>query len=97
MRRAPFAYFGGHEVIATIFEYCPGFMPEGLNISVNGGDEDWAMEIPPEWVQGGVPCGVARLIECYEARFGGSAEFPAVRKYDHPTKLDWQLWVGSHS
>lgn len=59
--------------------------PEELQISTNGGDEDWIAEVPPSykytpsWIESS-PFGIC----CTD-------------RYDHPTKEGWTIFIGSHA
>jgi len=61
--------------------------PEKLQISQNGGDEDWLAEVPPNyanqyisWLESGTNFGVCD-----------------VAVYDHPEKQGWKIHIGCHS
>lgn len=60
--------------------------PKELQISTNGGDEDWLAELPPDFTDDYIP-----WIE--SSSFGGyeTLEMP------HPTKTGWTIRIGVHA
>lgn len=60
--------------------------PEALQISTNGGDEDWLAEVPPEkdykWV---------------EWLDYGTFGVCCIDELPHPTKEGWRIFIGSHA
>ena len=72
-----------HEPI-LVWEYCSA--PKELQISQNGGDEDWLAEIPPEFVEA--------YIGWLESDSFGCCD---ITEFDHPTKIGWIIKIGSHA
>jgi hypothetical protein len=61
--------------------------PENLQgLSQNGGDEDWLAEIPPKYQD--------EYISWLETPSFGCC---CVDEYDHPTKKNWKVKIGSHA
>ena len=68
----------------TVYEYCEA--PKELQISTNGGDEDWLAEIPPHYA--------GHWIGWLEGEGFGCC---CIDEYDHPTKPGWKIKIGSHA
>lgn len=56
------------------------------DLSVNGGDEDWLLEVPPGVLDDYMPTWVYATDSCGE---------PDV--LDHPKKKGWHVIIGSHA
>jgi len=68
----------------TIWRYYEA--PKELQISTNGGDEDWLAEIPPNYKDDYIS-----WLEC--PTFGCCC----VDEFPHPTKKGWKIKIGSHA
>lgn len=61
--------------------------PKELQISQNGGDEDWLAEVPPHLADTWIPW----------MREGGGFGCCGVEEHDHPTKPGWKIRIGCHA
>ena len=60
-------------------------------VSTNGGDEDWLVEVPPNYQTDLWGChGVPRWVESLDVML-------EPKMYDHPTKPGWKIIIGSHA
>lgn len=60
--------------------------PLELQISENGGDEDWLAEVPPEFIDEWIG---------WMDRYTSFGYF-CVDEHDHPTKPGWKVRIGCH-
>ena len=61
--------------------------PENLrNLSTNGGDEDWLVEMPQHYYDCGIPYWMERMDSCREPKI-----------YQHPSKPGWMVIIASHA
>lgn len=56
------------------------------DLSTNGGDEDWIVELPKSFHQYGAPSWVEGIAACRDPN-----------EYPHPTKPDYVVYIGSHA
>lgn len=56
------------------------------DLSQNGGDEDWLVELPPGWDEYGLPFWCEAMDSMHEPQ-----------SYDHPAKPEWQVVIGAHA
>ena len=55
-------------------------------LSTNGGDEDWLVELPPGWENYGTPFWIEAMDSCREPSH-----------YPHPTRPGWKVIIGAHA
>lgn len=60
--------------------------PANLQISTNGGDEDWLAEVPPELKDDYIPWLESSAFGCCE-----------IEVVPHPAKEGWMIHIGSHA
>jgi hypothetical protein len=56
------------------------------NLSTNGGDEDWIVELPPGFEEYGLP----HWVECMDS-------MGEPKSYPHPYIAKWTVVIGSHA
>jgi hypothetical protein len=56
------------------------------DLSTNEGDEDWLVELPPDWEEYGLPMWLLNM----------DAQLKP-KRYPHPSRINWEVVIGSHA